>query len=48
MLIIARIFYRRYRMKLYILFAVIDLLILIAYPIAYIVHRLRKMMGFKH
>jgi hypothetical protein len=35
-------------MKLYLLFAVIDLLILLAYPIAYITHQLRKMMGSKH
>ncbi len=34
-------------MKLYLLFAVIDLLTLLAYPIVYIVHRLRKMMGTK-
>ena len=35
-------------MKLYLLIAAIDLLILIAYPIVYIVHRVRKMMGSKH
>ena len=34
-------------MKLYMLFAVIDLLILLAYPIVYIVHQVRKMMGSK-
>ena len=34
-------------MKLYLLSAVIDLLILLAYPIVYIVHRLRKMTGSK-
>jgi len=35
-------------MKLYLLFAMIDLLILLAYPIAYIAHYVRKMMGAKH
>ena len=35
-------------MKLYLLFAMIDVLILLAYPIAYITHQLRKMMGSKH
>lgn len=35
-------------MKLYLLFAAIDLLILLMYPIAYIVYRLRKMTGGKH
>jgi hypothetical protein len=34
-------------MKLQVLFAVIDLLILLAYPVVYIVHRVRKMMGLK-
>jgi len=34
--------------KLYLLFVVIDLLILLAYPIAYIAHYARKMMGSKH
>lgn len=34
-------------MKLYLLFAVMDLLILLAYPIVYIVHRVRKKMGVK-
>ncbi len=34
-------------MKLYLFFAVIDLLILLAYPVVYIVHRVRKMMGSK-
>jgi hypothetical protein len=34
-------------MKLYLIFAVIDLLILIAYPIVYIAHRVRKMMNSK-
>lgn len=34
-------------MKLYLLFAVIDLLILLAYPVVYIVHRVRKLMGEK-
>ncbi len=35
-------------MKLYLIFAVIDLLILIAYPIVYVVHHVRKMLGSKH
>jgi hypothetical protein len=34
-------------MKLYLLFAVIDILILIVYPIMYIIHRVRRMMGVK-
>lgn len=34
-------------MKLYLLLAVIDLLILLAYPIVYIVHRLRRLTGIK-
>ena len=35
-------------MKLYLLFAMIDLLILLAYPIAYIANYLRKLTGTKH
>jgi NADH:ubiquinone oxidoreductase subunit 3 (subunit A) len=35
-------------MKLYLLFVVIDLLVLLAYPIAYIIHRARKLRGVKH
>lgn len=35
-------------MKFYLLFAMIDLLILLAYPIAYIANYVRKMMGAKH
>lgn len=34
-------------MKLYFLFALIDALILLAYPIVYIIHRVRRMMGVK-
>jgi hypothetical protein len=34
-------------MKLALLFAVIDLLILLAYPIVYIIHRARKAMQDK-
>ena len=34
-------------MKLYLLLAVIDLLTLLAYPIIYIVQRLRKRLGAK-
>jgi NADH:ubiquinone oxidoreductase subunit 3 (subunit A) len=34
-------------MKLYILFAVIDLITLLVYPIAYITHRLQKLTGTK-
>jgi hypothetical protein len=37
----------RYKMKLYLLLAGIDLLILLAYPIVYIVQRLRKLTGTK-
>ncbi len=32
-------------MKLYLFFAVIDLLILLAYPIVYVVHHVKKMLG---
>jgi len=35
-------------MKLYLLFAVMDLMILLVYPIAYIMHRARKLMSSKH
>ena len=35
-------------MKLYLLFALIDLLIMLVYPIAYIAHHIRKLMGAKH
>lgn len=35
-------------MKLYLLFAVIDLIILLMYPIAYVVHHIRKQMRPKH
>ena len=35
-------------MKLYLLFAVIDLMILLIYPIVYIIYRIRKLMGSKH
>jgi hypothetical protein len=35
-------------MKLYLLFAMMDLLLLVAYPIAFIIHWLRKMTGVKH
>jgi hypothetical protein len=35
-------------MKLYLLFAVMDLLILLAYPVVYIVHQVRKKMGVKN
>jgi len=34
-------------MKLYFLFAVIDLIILLVYPIAYIAHRMQKLTGTK-
>ena len=30
-------------MKLYLFFAIIDLIILMAYPIVYVIHRVRKM-----
>ena len=32
-------------MKLYLLFTIIDLLILLAYPIVFIVHHVRKIMS---
>jgi hypothetical protein len=32
-------------MKLYLLFAVIDLIILLIYPIVYILDRIRKLLG---
>ena len=35
-------------MKLYLLFMVIDLLILLVYPIAFIAYQIRKLMGSKH
>jgi hypothetical protein len=35
-------------MKLYLLFAMMDMLILLAYPIVYIIHQIRKVMGLKH
>jgi hypothetical protein len=34
-------------MKLYLIFAAIDLLILLTYPIVYIIHRVRKLKGIK-
>ena len=34
-------------MKLYLIFALFDVLILLAYPIVYILYRIRKMMGVK-
>jgi hypothetical protein len=34
-------------MKLYFFFALIDLIILLVYPIAYIVHRAQKLIGAK-
>ncbi len=34
-------------MKLYLLFAVIDFLILLIYPFVFIFYRIRKMMGVK-
>jgi hypothetical protein len=34
-------------MKLYIIFAVIDLLILLAYPILYVIHGIRKITSSK-
>jgi len=35
-------------MKLYLLFAVIDLMLLLIYPLVYINYRIRKLMGLKH
>jgi NADH:ubiquinone oxidoreductase subunit 3 (subunit A) len=35
-------------MKLYILFAVMDLIILLAYPLAYIANRIQKLTGAKN
>lgn len=34
-------------MKLYLLFAAIDIMILLAYPIVYVIYRIRKMKGVK-
>lgn len=34
-------------MKLYLFFVLIDLLILLAYPVVYIVYHVRRMMGVK-
>ena len=34
-------------MKLYLFFALIDLLILLAYPVVFIIQRIRRMMGVK-
>jgi hypothetical protein len=34
-------------MKLYLFFVLIDLLILLAYPVVYIVYHIRRMMGVK-
>ncbi len=35
-------------MKLYLLFAAIDLMVLLVYPILYIIYQMRKLMGLKH
>lgn len=40
-------FWRFNAMKLYLLFAVIDLIVLLIYPFVFIMHRIRKMMGVK-
>ncbi len=34
-------------MKLYLLFAVIDLIVLLLYPFVFMFHHIRKMMGVK-
>lgn len=34
-------------MKLYFFFVIIDIIILMIYPIVYIIYRIRKMMGVK-
>jgi hypothetical protein len=34
-------------MKLYLLFTVIDILILLAYPVVYVIHLIRRRMGVK-
>jgi|APDOM4702015118_1054815.scaffolds.fasta_scaffold80285_1 hypothetical protein len=34
-------------MKLYLIFALIDTLILVAYPIVYLISKVRQFMGFK-
>jgi len=34
-------------MRLYLLFAVIDIMILVAYPILYLFYSIRKLMGVK-
>jgi hypothetical protein len=35
-------------MKLYFLFALIDLMVLLVYPIVYVAYYVRKLMGSKH
>jgi len=34
-------------MRLYLLFAIIDIVILLAYPVVFIFHQIRRMMGVK-
>jgi hypothetical protein len=34
-------------MKLYFIFLLIDLLVLLAYPFVFLLHKLRQMLGFK-
>lgn len=34
-------------MKLYIIFALIDLLILLAYPFVFVMEKVRRLLGFK-
>ncbi len=34
-------------MRLYLLFAIIDIMILLAYPVVFIFHHIRRMMGVK-
>jgi hypothetical protein len=44
----SRFLLRRYEVKLYILFAVLDLLIIMAYPMVYLYHQVRKVSRLGH
>jgi len=39
--------WRNTSVKLYFLFAVIDILIILVYPFVYVFHQIRRMMGVK-
>jgi len=34
-------------MKLYFIFVLIDLLVILAYPLVFLIHKLRQILGFK-